>query len=276
MTDLFNEETGEVLEDEKTVEETSDRPEPQKPSLSERAASGVEPPPYWRRVDAIQGEGGPLFELAFFNAQAEIPAMIEADKNNPHFKSRYASLAGILERVRPILTKHRLTIKQHVGRIHRLGSDSNKQMFLPVLTTLTHVDSGQGETFPWEMPIEKATPIAIGSLSTTAKRYSICSIFGIATVDDDAAAATIRNKIDSEQSADILETLLEQIKSAKSMKDLKAWLKASSETIETLPEERVEKLRAAYAKRKEELEDAAESQDAPVGQHPANGKKAKP
>lgn len=264
MTEQFNDQTGEIIET--TEEETSDRPQ----TLSERAAAGIEKPPYWRRVESIQGEGGPEFELAFFNAQAEIPAMIEADKNNPHFKSRYASLAGVLERVRPILTKHRLTIKQHVGRIHRLGIDSGKQMFLPVLTTLTHVDSGQHQTFPWEMPMEKATPIAIGSLSTTAKRYSICSIFGIATVDDDAAAATIRNKIDSEQSVDVLDTLIEQIKSMKTLDDLKKWLKANNEGFDVFSEDKMEKLRTAYEDHRQKLADAAEAnQDKPE----TNGKK---
>ena len=263
MTEPFDEETGEI---ETTVEETSDRPQ----KLSERAAAGIEKPQYWRRIESIQGEGGPDFELAFFNAQAEIPAMIEADKNNPHFKSRYASLAGVLERVRPILTKHRLTIKQHVGRIHRLGIDSGKQMFLPVLTTLTHVDTGQHQTFPWEMPMEKATPIAIGSLSTTAKRYSICSIFGIATVDDDAAAATIRNKIESEQATDVLDTLLEQIKATKTLKDLKAWLKTNSDGFEVFSDDKMEKLKKAYNDHHDALQDAENAnQDKPE----TNGKK---
>jgi len=263
MTEQFDEETGEI---ETTVEEVSDRPQ----KLSERAAAGIEKPTYWRRIESIQGEGGPDFELAFFNAQAEIPAMIEADKNNPHFKSRYASLAGVLERVRPILTKHRLTIKQHVGRIHRLGIDSGKQMFLPVLTTLTHVDTGQHQTFPWEMPMEKATPIAIGSLSTTAKRYSICSIFGIATVDDDAAAATIRNKIESEQATDVLDTLLEQIKATKTLKDLKAWLKTNSDGFEVFSDDKMEKLKKAYNDHHDALQDAENAnQDKPE----TNGKK---
>jgi hypothetical protein len=233
--------------------ETGEVPEP----LSVQALNGINKPQYWRRVESIEGDGGPDFELAFFNAQSDIPAMIEADKNNPHFKSRYASLAGILELVRPILTKHRLTIKQHVGRIHRLSLDTGaKQMFLPILTTLTHVDSLQGQTFPWEMPIEKATAIAIGSLSTTAKRYSICSIFGIATVDDDAAAASIRNRIDKDQGADMIEGLIAQIKETKTPADLRKWYAQHSEGIELLSEEKVEKLRAAYGERLEHLQEA--------------------
>lgn len=255
MSDQIDEDTGEVTET--TEEETSEASQ----KLSERAAAGIERPEYWRRVEGVMGDGGPDYELAFFNAQAEIPAMIEADRSNPAFKSRYASLAGILERVRPILTKNRMTIKQHVGRIHRLGIDSGKQMFLPVLTTLTHVDSGQHQTFPFEMPIEKATPIALSSLNTSGKRSAICSIFGIATVDDDAAATMIRNKIDSEQSAEILDTMLEEIKSKKTTKDLVAWLKANSDNFEGFNEERLNKLKQAYEDHKTKLQDAEDTQD---------------
>ncbi len=232
--------------------------------LSERAAAAVEPPPYWRRVEAILGDGGPDYELAFFNAQSEIDSMIEADKTNPGFKSRYASLAGFLARVRPVLTKHRLTIKQYPGRVHRLGLDSGKQMFLPILTTLRHVDTGQNETFVWDMPVEKASPQGLGSLSTFARRYAIAGVFGIATVDDDAAATTIRNKIESEESANLLDTLIEDIKSKKTVKDLIAWLKSNNDSFEGFNEERMSKLKKAYEDHKSKLQDAEDTQDTPA------------
>src|SRR5882672_5162504 len=77
-------------------------------TLSEQAAAGIQPPPYWRRLEAIMGDGGPAYELAFFNAQSEIQSVIEADASNIHLKNKYATLAGLLARVRPILTKYRL------------------------------------------------------------------------------------------------------------------------------------------------------------------------
>lgn len=245
-----DEETGEVIED---AEESSQ-------SLSERAMAGVAPPPYWRRVEAILGDGGPKYELAFFNAQCEIDAIVEADKNNPHFKSKYASLAGILARVRPILQKHRLTIKQYPGRIHRMGIDGGKQMFMPVLTTLRHVDSGENESFVYDMPLTKIESIGIGSLMTFARRYAICGVFGIATVDDDAAATRIKNKIESEQSSDILDTLIEQIKATKTLKDLKEWRRKNDEGLEIFSEERMEKLVAAYEAHRDKLTDAEDTQ----------------
>lgn len=241
-------------------EETGEVTEP----LSVQAVNGVAKPKYWNRVefrknlDAVDGEGGPDFELAFFEAQSEIDAMVGADRSNPAFKSRYATLAGLLERVRPILTKHRITIKQFPGRIHKLGIDSGaaKTMFLPICTKLTHVDSGQAETFIWEMPLIKVDPQAIGSAATYGRRYAIVGIFGIASVDDDAAAATIRNRIDKEQGADVIETLIGQIKAAKDMKALQEWLAKNRDGFEVFSDDKMERLRAAYGERQEALQAA--------------------
>lgn len=274
MTNLPHDpDTGEVLEpltDHQEVQENSHH------TLSERASAIITPPPYWRRVEAIMGEGGPQYELAFFNAQCEIDAIIEADKANPHFRSKYASLAGFLARVRPVLQKHRLTIKQYPGRIHRMGVDGTKQLFMPCMTTLTHVDSGQGESFIWEMPIEKSSPQALASLSTFARRYAIAGIFGIATVDDDAAAATIRNKIENEQTTDLLETLIEQIKATKSLKDLKDWRKKNDEGFEILSEDKMDKLKAAYEKHRSDLADVVETQDPPPAEAKPKARGTKP
>lgn len=228
--------------------------------LSVQATAAIVKPKYWQRVEAIEGVGGPDYELAFFNAQSEIASMVEANAVNPAFKSRYATLAVLLSTVRPILTKHRLTIKQFPGRIHRLGLDGGvKQTFLPICTKITHVDTGQAEQFTWEMPLLKLDPGAIGSASTFAKRYCISGIFGIATVDDDAAAALIRNNIEKSHGDDVMDSLLLQIKEAKTTTDLVKWLKMNREGIEVFSEEKTDKLRDAYDKRKEALTEAEAS-----------------
>jgi hypothetical protein len=264
--------TGE-LPDEDAAQDTQETGEAEL-SLSEQAAAGIQPPPYWRRVEAIMGDGGPAYELAFFNAQCEIDAVIQADKENPHFKSKYASLAGVLARVRPILQKHRLTIKQYPGRVHRLGIDTGKQMFMPILTTLRHVDSGENETFPYDMPLTKIESIGIGSLMTFARRYAICGVFGIATVDDDAAATRIRNKIDGEQAANLVDTLIEQIKATKTVKDLIAWRKSNDEGFEIFSDEKMEKIVAAYEKHRDKLADAEDTQDPAAAKPKARGTKS--
>ncbi len=259
MTD--HDENGEVTE---TIEEER---EELVMKLSERAAAGIERPEYWRRVEAIQGDGGPEYEAAFFAAQCEIDAVIEADAAaniTKEIKSRYATLAGLLARVRPALAKHKLTIKQFPGRVHRLGSDTSKQLFLPIVTSLTHVPSGQGEAFVWEMPVNRVDPQALGSLSTYGRRYAIAGIFGIATVDDDAAAASIRNKIDREQGGDVVDTLIVDIGAIKTLQDLKKWAATHRDGFEAFSEEKMEKLRAAYEKRKADLEASEDTQDTPA------------
>jgi hypothetical protein len=257
-----HDDNGEVTE--VTTEEASDRPQ----TLSERASAGIERPEYWRRVEGILGDGGPEYEAAFFAAQSEIEAVIEADASaniTQTVKAKYATLAGLLARVRPILAKHGITIKQFPGRIHRLGTDGNRQMFLPIITSLTHVKSGQGEAFVWELPLNKVDPQAIGSLSTYGRRYAIAGIFGIATVDDDAAAASIKNKIDREQGADIIDTLIVDINAMKTVADLKKWLSTHREGIEGYTEEKVDKIREAYAAKLRELQDISQDKTETAG-----------
>jgi ERF superfamily len=238
--EVVDDETGEVIE-----------------TLSERAVKGIEKPKYWRRVEAIDGEGGPNYEAAFFAAQSEISSMVEADAKNPAFKSRYATLATLLAAVRPALTKHKLTIKQFPGRIHRLGTEATaKQMFLPICTKLTEVSTGEAETFVWEMPLIKVDPQAVSSAATYGKRAAIAGIFGIATVDDDAAASSIRQRIDKDQGADVIDGLIAQIKETKTVADLKRWYALHRDGIEVLSDEKIEKLRIAYGEKQEALQEA--------------------
>jgi hypothetical protein len=228
--------------------------------LSQKAVNGSTPPAYWRHVEAIQGEGGAEYEQAFFAAQGEIEPIIEADAVNPGMRNaKYATLAGLLARVRPVLTKHGLTIKQYPGRIHKLSSDTAKHLFLPICTTLRHVKSGQSETFVWEMPIVKLDAQALGSAATYGRRYSLVGIFGIASVDDDGAAAAIRSSIEKSQGADIIDTLISQINECKAIADLQKWFKMHREGIEAFSDDKLDRLRDAYAARKEALETAEDS-----------------
>ncbi len=61
---------------------------------------------------------------------------VHADRVNPAFKSRYASLAEVLETVKAVAAKHRLAIVQ------TLDSEEGK---VTVFTAFRHID---GTTFP--------------------------------------------------------------------------------------------------------------------------------
>ena len=106
------------------------------------------------------------------------------NKVNPHFKSKYADLAGIRDAVTPALTAVGIAVVQTLdatGEGHRF-----------VLTRLLHT-SGQ-----W---IESLCPIPdvpdmqkMGSAITYARRYSLSAICGIsADEDDDGNAAAQAN-----------------------------------------------------------------------------------
>jgi hypothetical protein len=104
------------------------------------------------------------------------------NKVNPHFKSKYADLAGIRDAVVPELAKAGIAMVQAVD----VGGDS-----IVLRTRLLHA-SGQ-----W---IESVCPVAftgdmqkMGSAITYARRYSLSAICGIAADEDDDANAAVSN-----------------------------------------------------------------------------------
>ena len=107
---------------------------------------------------------------------------VHADRVNPAFKSRYASLAEVLETVKSVAAKHRLAIVQN------LDSEEGK---VTVLTAFRHID---GTVFPsgrLSVKAEGLTPQQIGSAITYLRRQSLQTACGIATdLDDDGAASS--------------------------------------------------------------------------------------
>ena len=106
----------------------------------------------------------------------------KADKVNPAYKSKYASLDGILDTVRPILAKHGLGLSQSiVASEGRVG----------VKTVIVHADGviDMGEVTIAVKP--DTTAQQVGSSITYLRRQSIQAAMGIATdTDDDGAAAS--------------------------------------------------------------------------------------
>ncbi len=107
---------------------------------------------------------------------------VHADRVNPAFKSRYASLAEVLETVKAVAAKHRLAVHQP------LDSEEGKVI---VTTQLRHQD---GSVFPLGRLSVKADGLnaqQIGSVVTFLRRYTLMSGVGIATdLDDDGAAGS--------------------------------------------------------------------------------------
>lgn len=119
------------------------------------------------------------FAAALAKAQSTME-QAAMDAENPGFKRdgkamRYASLAAVLEAVRPPLSANGIAIVQSVRTGDKL---------VEVETLLLHT-SGQyvGETLA--IPVAQATAQAIGSAATYGKRYSLMAMAGIASADDD-------------------------------------------------------------------------------------------
>lgn len=116
---------------------------------------------------------------ALAKAQGEIKSAAK-DSTNPHFRSKYADLAAVVDAYREPFARHGLALTQH---------PSVTEAGVAVTSMLTHA-SGQWISSTLTMPLAQATPQAVGSAITYARRYSAMAIAGIASEDDDAEAAT--------------------------------------------------------------------------------------
>ena len=110
-------------------------------------------------------------------AQGEMTAASK-DASNPHFKSRYATLASVWDAIRGPLSRNGLSVSQVLET-----PDAGPGVI--VRTMLLH-SSGQWIASRYVMPIpDKLTPQAVGSAITYARRYALSAIVGIAPDDDD-------------------------------------------------------------------------------------------
>ncbi|MBQ2594692.1 MAG: ERF family protein [Candidatus Riflebacteria bacterium] len=113
---------------------------------------------------------------ALGKAQMEInPAAYDAQ--NPHFRSRYATLASVMQSCRAALSKNQIAVVQGT-----IVSDKN----VTVTTMLIH-SSGQFISDDITIPIVQNTAQAIGSALTYGRRYGLSALVGIVSDEDDDA-----------------------------------------------------------------------------------------
>jgi hypothetical protein len=123
---------------------------------------------------------------ALAKAQGEIENASKSSAN-PHFKSRYADLAEILNTVRPVLAKHGLSVAQFPTLE---GSTAS------VETILMH-SSGEWMSGTASSPMQKMDAQGVGSVTTYLRRYSLAAVCGIAQEDDDGNAASMAKPVES-------------------------------------------------------------------------------
>ena len=117
-------------------------------------------------------------------AQAQMGAALK-DSTNPHFKSRYADLASVVEATRPHLAAHGIAIVQMAETLKDTGE-------VVVTTALLH-KSGQIIAGRLSATCKDLSPQPVGSAITYLRRYGLMAIAGIAPDDDDGEAAMGRN-----------------------------------------------------------------------------------
>ena len=124
---------------------------------------------------------------ALFAALAKAQGEVEnASKNaaNPHFKSKYADLAEVLNTVRPVFSENGLSIIQ---------STEFDGALVSVTTTIAHKDGGYVSSKASCVP-SKTDAQGVGSATTYLRRYSLASACGVAQEDDDGNSSAHNGK----------------------------------------------------------------------------------
>jgi len=111
---------------------------------------------------------------------------VAKDSDNPHFKSKYVSLAAVRDVVYPAFNDAGFSIMQYAVTLENGG--------LQVVTKLTHES---GEEIVFEGPavtLAKSDAQGVGSAITYLRRYNLLAIAGIAPEDDDGNSASDTDK----------------------------------------------------------------------------------
>ena len=116
----------------------------------------------------------PELFAALAKAQGELE---NASKNsaNPHFRSKYADLAEVLNTVRPVLARHGLAVLQGTSFDGALVS---------VTTVIAHSSGGSVSSTASCVPA-KTDAQGVGSCTTYLRRYALAAACGIAQEDLD-------------------------------------------------------------------------------------------
>lgn len=130
----------------------------------------------------MKSESIAKLSLALSKAQGAIEGA-QMDANNPHFKSKYATLASCWEACRQALKDNELAVTQ---------IPSTDGRTITVTTILSH-SSGEFIQGSLSLNDAKGTPQSAGSCITYARRYALCAFLGIAPEDDDGNDASAGN-----------------------------------------------------------------------------------
>lgn len=116
--------------------------------------------------------------VAFLNAIGNV----HADRVNPAFRSRYASLSEVLDTVKGIAVRHNLAVHQTLS-----SSDGEVR----ISTVFLHADGTDYHAGSLAAKTAGLTPQQLGSALTYLRRQSLQTAVGVSTdLDDDGASAS--------------------------------------------------------------------------------------
>jgi hypothetical protein len=104
---------------------------------------------------------------------------------NPHFKSRYADLAEVLNTVRPVMSANGLSVIQ---------SPAFDGVRVGVTTTICHSSGGYVSGEISCVPA-KHDGQGVGAATTYLRRYALAAFAGVAQEDDDGQSATTTQRV---------------------------------------------------------------------------------
>ena len=129
----------------------------------------------------IRSESIAALSAALSKAQGVMEGA-KKDGDNPHFKSKFATLASVWDACRKPLADNGLSVVQSPG-----GSGAG----LPAVTVLMP-ESGEWMEGMFTMTPTKDDPQGVGSCLTYARRYALAAMVGVAPEDDDGNEASAK------------------------------------------------------------------------------------
>lgn len=202
-----------------------------------------------------------------YTALAKAQGQIEGaskERENSHFKSKYADLASVWDAIRAPLSANGLCVVQ----LPEPSADGK----MVLRTILAHSSGAQIETVYPLNPVAQ-TPQGYGSAITYARRYTLMAITGVAPEDDDGNAASghkvetqtrpLEREPDPQPDAlskaaarPIFDRMIKEYSALKTVTDLDAWWVGSKRDRLSMPEDWRQELAARWTAHKKSILDA--------------------
>lgn len=163
-------------------------------------------------------------------AQAQMGKALKS-ANNPHFRSKYADLASVMDACLPALNANGIAVVQPT-----VDDESGRY----VETILIHGETGTELKCRVPLIVQKNDMQGYGSAVTYARRYGLMSMAGIAPEDDDGnAAAKAAPKGEDRKPAgppqEALDAAKDSLAGAHSLDQLKAIWSDLPKPVQTVP-----------------------------------------